>query len=265
MKIFSWLINGLISIAIILSSHAFANQLSILTEHLAPFQIVSEKAIGGISTEIIEATLNESGYQYSIEAYPWTSSYHRAKHEKNTCIYSLARIPDREPLFKWVGHITTSTISFYALTRNQITITDLEDAKKYKIAVIKDDVTHHFLISNGFVEGENFYVMNNYDALLQLLEIPSRRIDLVILNDDLISSRVKSQKEASKYKSVHLLKELSLNFYFACSLNTEQSIVDKLVKVMQKLEQQGVYSVIRNRWKKSMVNLLLCDGNKDCS
>lgn len=265
MKVRSWLIKGVAATAMLFSGHIFAIQLSILTEHLAPFQIVTPKAIGGISTEIIEATLSESGYQYSIEAYPWTSSYHRAKHEKNTCIYSLARIPERELLFKWVGHITTSTISFYALKNNELMVNSLEDAKKYKIAVIKDDVTHHFLLSNGFVEGENFYVMNNYDALLQLLEMPSRQIDLVIINDDLINSRVKNKAEVSKYKSVHMLKGLSLDFYFACSLNTEQDIVNKLTNVMKKLEQQGVYSIIRKKWKKSMVNLLLCKDNKVCS
>ena len=98
--------------------------------------------------------------------------------------------------------------------------------------------------------------MNNYDSLLQLLEIPSRQIDLVVLNDDLLNNRVKNSNEATKYKSVFLLQDLTLDFYFACSLKTERAIIDSLRKTMKKLEQQGVYSTIRNRWRQSMVNLI---------
>ena len=233
-----------------------AQKITILTEHLAPFQIVSGETIGGISTEIINATLKEANYEYQISAYPWSISFNRAKREKNTCIYSLSRIPDREPFFNWVGHIISSTVSLHSLASKNIIITELNDAKKYKIAVIREDVTHHFLLSKGFIENENLYVMDNYDSLLKLLEIPSRNIDLVVINDDLIYNRVKSTEAASKYKNVYNMKDLTLNFYFACSLNTEKDIVDKLKATMKKLEQQGNFAVIRKKWRSTMINML---------
>jgi polar amino acid transport system substrate-binding protein len=74
-------------------------------------------------------------------------------------------------MFKCVGDITKSSISLYSLASNPIQISQLDEAKKYKIAVIRDDVTHHFLINNGFVEDENIYVMDNYDSLLNLPSI----------------------------------------------------------------------------------------------
>lgn len=234
----------------------FATKLTIVTEHLAPFQIVHSTSITGLSTEIVKATLDESEYKYEIVAHPWSLSFNRAQQEENICIYSLARIPERNLLFQWVGHITTSSISLYALKKNGITISSLNDAKKYKIAVIKDDVTHHFLLSKGFVDNENLYVMSNYDALLLLLETPSRQIDLIVINDDLINSRIKGKEEAAKYSNVHELEELTLDFYFACSLSTKKNIVKNLINIMKKLELSGVNSKIRERWKKNMVNLI---------
>jgi len=244
-------------IFIIFSSSAIsASKLTVVTEHLAPFQIVNSNTITGFSTEIVQAALDKSELDYKIESYPWSLSFNRAMYEENICIYSLARIPDRELMFQWIGHITTSTISFYTLKGKPLNISNLNDAKKYKTAVIEDDVTHHFLLSKGFVEGENLYVMRNYDALLKLLETPSRQIDLIIINDDLIYSRVKSKKEASKYLNVHMLDELTLDFYFACSLNTAKDIVSKLTAEMKKLEDLGLYLTIRNKWKKRMVNTI---------
>lgn len=250
------LVLGIFVATLIFSSKAFTAKINIVTEHLAPFQIVTETGIEGLATEVINATLQATNISYDIEAHPWSQSYNRALHVENTCIYSLAHIPKRKPLFQWVGHITNSTISLYALSKNPIIIDNLSQAKRYKIAVIKDDVTHHFLISKGFIENKNLYVMNNYDSLLKLLEIPNRQIDLVVLNDDLLKNRVKNSAETSKYKNVFVLKELTLDFYFACSLTTEKSIVRTLANTMKKLEQQGKFSAIRQKWQQSMVNLI---------
>jgi len=240
----------------IFSANIQAKELTILTEHLAPFQIVHKNEIGGISTEIVEATLQGLPFEYTIEAYPWSLSYNRALYEKDTCIYSLGRIPEREHLFNWIGQIISSTVSMYSLASNNLKISTLNDAKQYKTAVIRDDVTHHFLLSKGFIENQNLYVMDNYDSLLQLLHKPSRNIDLVVLNDDLIFHRVKSTKAALKYKNVYRVQDFTLDFHFACSKATEQSIVVTLKEMMKKLEQKGILPAIRKKWKTKMINTL---------
>jgi len=255
-KVNEALVVGLVLFLAFFCGRVLATKLNILTEHLAPYQIVSKDSIKGLSTEIVEATLKESQYAYDIAAYPWALSFSRAKYGKNTCIYSLARIPQRETLFKWVGHIASSTISLYSLKNSQIVISNLEEAKKYNVAVIRDDATHQFLLTKGFVENENLYVVNNYDVLLKLFDLTSRHIDLVVLNDDLLKNRVKDLNEVSKYSSVFQFKELTLNFHFACSLNTEQKIVDNLINSMKVLEKRGVFLGIRNKWKKNMVSLI---------
>lgn len=239
-----------------LCSKVMSATVDIVTEHLAPFQIVNGRTITGLSTEIIQATMKEANLTYSLEAHAWSLSYNSALKEKNTCIYSLAHLPQREALFQWIGHITQSTTSLYALKSHPVSIKNLEDAKRYKIAVIKDDVTHHFLISKGFIENENLYVMNNYDALLKLLEIPSRQIDLVVMNDDLLNNRLDNAEEVSKYKNVYLFKDFTMDFYFACSLNTDKTIVSSLIQAMKNLEKSGDFSAIRNKWQKNMVNVI---------
>lgn len=249
MKIIVALIQAL-GLLFLSSISAFVNgqQLTILTEHLAPFQIVKDSKITGITTEIVEKTLRTAKYDYKIEALPWATAFNLAKREKNTCIYSLTRIPTREPLFNWVGHIVNTETSLYSLASKEFSISSIDDAKKYKIAVIREDVTHHFLLSKGFIEGDNLYVMDNYDALLELLETPSRSIDFILINDDLIFHRVKSTKAASKYKNVYFVKELTLDFYLACSLNTDQNIVEKLQQTMKKLEEDGIFNDIRKKY-----------------
>ena len=258
-------IKGLILSTVLFSATAISAKINIVTEHLAPFQIVTKNSIGGLSTEIVEATLKEANIAYNIQAHPWSISYNRALKEENLCIYSLARIPERKALFQWVGHLSDSTISLYTLSHRSITIDNLAQAKNYKVAVIKDDVTHHFMLSRGFEENINLYVMNNYDALLNLLETPNRHIDLVLLNDDLLNNRLKNSSKAAKYKSVYLIDELTLNFHFACSLNTGKAIVTPLVQAMTTLEEQGAFTEIKNKWQKNMVNLIKVTETKNAN
>lgn len=99
-------------------------------------------------------------------------------------------------------------------------------------------------------------MVDNYDALLKLLDLPSHHIDLVVLNDDLLNNRVKNSVDALKYKSVFQFEELTLNFNFACSLNTDEKIIDKLTNAMKVLEKRGVFFGIREKWKQSMVSLI---------
>lgn len=248
-----------ISLSIIfalLCKQVLAAKLKIVTEHLAPYQIVTDNSITGLSTEIIEATLKESQYPYELSAHPWSSAFHTVKHEKNTCIYSLARIPSREPLFSWIGHIASSSVSLYSLKNSKITINNIEQAKAYNIAVIRDDFSHHFLLSKGFTENTNLYVVDNYHALLKLLEMPNRNIDLVIINDDLLKYRVANVGDIKKYKNVFKFEELSLDFYLACNLNTDPQIINDLTNAMNTLEKHGTLPTIRSKWKKNMVNLI---------
>ena len=169
------LIKGLLAVSwgiylFLFSGQVLAKKIHILTEHLAPYQIVTENSIKGLSTEIVEATLKESQFTYAITAHPWALSYSRARHAENTCIYSLARTFVREPLFKWVGHIASIPVYLYSIKDRHIVVSNIEEAKKYNIAAIRDDVSHQFLLTKGFVEKKNLYVVNNYDALLKLLE-----------------------------------------------------------------------------------------------
>ena len=234
------------------SNSVLSAKINMVTEHLAPFQIVESNTITGLSSEIVKATLKATQYSYNLSAHTWEVSYNQALKEANTCIYSLARIPSREKLFQWIGAITHSNTSFYALENKKIQISRLEDAKNYKIAVINSDVSHHFLLSKGFVENKHFYVLNNYDALLKLLEIPSRNIDLVISNEALLTYRVNHVKELLKYKKIMKIKELNLDLHLACSLKTEKAIVRKLNETMEKLEKNGTFFNIRDKWQKKL-------------
>jgi polar amino acid transport system substrate-binding protein len=107
---------------LLMSSHWYSNtqesDLVFVTEHLPPFQIEQNNEVKGYTTEIIKKALSHTDLSPIFKVYPWSRSYQIAQERKNTCIYAIARTPQREALFKWIDVITTTNSHFIGLKEN---------------------------------------------------------------------------------------------------------------------------------------------------
>ncbi len=231
-----------------LLSHA-APSIKLVTEHLPPFQMETPQGLTGYATEIVQATMAQAKIDYTVEVMSWSRAYNLALRDANTCIYSISKGAEREQHFQWIGAISYSLTSIYSLKkRHDIQIKTLEDAKKYTIAVTKDDITHHFLLSRGFKEGEQLYVIENVYSMLNILK-GRKNIDLIIVNDTILKYRAEeSGVPFIELKKQLELPELPLDFYLACSKKTDKALADQLAASLQKLKDSGKFEQIRDQW-----------------
>lgn len=227
----------------------------IVTEHLPPYQIISDdKSISGFAVDIIRATMAHSHYAYSLKSYPWVRSYKLAQVKENHCIFSVARLQSREKLFKWVGPISkVNNTVMWALKGKNIEIDNLDDAKKYTVAVNRSDIAHTGLMDLGLKEGEHLYVLDNTKSLIKLL-VTRPEIDLIVADDTTISFRAELVGEdINALQRVYEIKDLPLNFFFACSKKTDDKIIKHLAKNLQSLYQDGTYDTIWDKWKSKLI------------
>ncbi|WP_284244721.1 substrate-binding periplasmic protein [Thalassotalea insulae] len=228
-------------------------ELTIVTEYSPPYQeLSSQGVVTGFTTEVIKAVLAQTPFHYQINIYPWSRSFMMAKEQPNTCIYSMARNPQREQYFQWVAPIVTTVDYFIGLSeRSDINIQTMADAKNYNVAVLKDDRTYEMLINQGFIKNKNLYVINNTYSMLKLLLI-RKDIDLVLADSINIEYRAKYHDiDPSKFRSYYRLNQQPINLYLACSLNTPKEIVKKLTSAMQLIMRNGSYQIIHKRWHKN--------------
>ena len=99
---------------IILSSPAQA--LTLTTEDYPPFNIVDAKSqqVSGISTEKVIEVMARAKESYTITAYPWVRAYQLAQKERDTCVFSTTRTPERVALFQWVGPLVKNNWYIFA-------------------------------------------------------------------------------------------------------------------------------------------------------
>jgi polar amino acid transport system substrate-binding protein len=145
-------------------------KLRVITEEYPPFNFTDEAGnITGQSTEVVRQVMSKTSGQANIEVLPWDQGYALVQKEQGTMLFSTARIPQRENLFKWVGPIGTSDNWFYCKRGADKVISSLEDAKKVKsIAVYKDDFNQIFLQGNGFTNLD--ISQNNAECVKKLVD-----------------------------------------------------------------------------------------------
>ena len=125
--------------------------IQVVTE-TTPYTYLKGDRVIGAATEVVEKTLQSAGLtDFKIKIYPWARAYDMALKEPDVLIYLIARTPVREPQFKWAGEIMKIQYHLYRLrVRTEVDVKTLDEAKKYTIGVMRDDVRHQYLQSKGF-------------------------------------------------------------------------------------------------------------------
>ena len=186
---------------------------------------VIEGKIGGSLTNIVELSLKGADlHDYHIDVYPWARAYQLALREPYTLIYPIARTPEREELFKWVGEIQKVRFYFVKLAaRKDINIRKLDDARPYTIAIIRDDVRHLYLQHHGFTKLVPVAKWNDYvERLLK------GQIDLLVLAEsDLVRLCAKNAATCHRFEESPAIDELTSSLFMAYSRNTPDAIVER--------------------------------------
>ncbi|MFP6849812.1 MAG: transporter substrate-binding domain-containing protein [Pseudomonas sp.] len=192
--------------------------------------------VSGPATAVVERTLNAAGLEYQLALYPWARAYDMALQQPNVLIYLILRTPEREQLFKWVGEVKPYKAYLYKLRQRQdIQVNSLEDAKRYSIGVVRDDVRHAYLKSQGFTK--LFVAPQNHNNMRQLL---NGQIDLLpLLEGDAKRLSKEAGADFTSLEQVMPLDGLITGLYLAYSNATEDAIVERTRRAFEQLRSSG--------------------------
>lgn len=207
---------------LVLARHGQAEPIEVVTETSS--YVTSDGArVAGAGTAFVEAVLQAAGIsEYNIAIYPWARAYDMALQQPNVLIYLLARTPERENQFKWVGEYTQAEPVLYALQgREDIVVQSIAGARPYRIGVIREDMRHRYLVENGF--SRLVVSSQNLENLRKLL---SGQVDLVPMPER--EARVLCAEagiDFSQLRAVMSMPDLASDLYLAFSRGTDDALV----------------------------------------
>ncbi|MBF0099987.1 MAG: transporter substrate-binding domain-containing protein [Desulfobacterales bacterium] len=229
-----------------MTSVSYGHTIHVVTEDYPPYNFKENDSIVGVSTEVVRAVLKEAGFEVNILLYPWPRAYNMALENENTIIYSISRTSERETLFKWIGVVAPADNYLFALKkRTDITIQTLDEAKKYMIGTVRDDVADLYLIGKGFEVIKHIERASNYE--LNMKKLIGGRIDLWFAAELVGNFFLKKNGYVPEetVRKVYMLDEISgEGLYMAFSKKTSDHTVEICKKALEKIKQNGTYSLI---------------------
>jgi len=232
-------------VLVVLAGTVFAFQpayaLKLLTEENPPLNYTEKGKVSGTATEVVQEMGKRAKMKVDIESMPWDKAYEKAQADKETCLYSTARLSNRENAFKWVGPIATNQWALYALNGFTGKIASLKDVRPYRVGGVERDAKTEYLKQSNITN----IVEENNDARnppkLTLNRKEAQKIDLWITS----AASAKSTAEKAKVpgiKQVLVVRDEEL--YLACSPRTQPATLKALADALAGMKKDGSYEKI---------------------
>ncbi|WP_234407530.1 substrate-binding periplasmic protein [Pseudomonas bohemica] len=229
---------------------ARAQPLRIVTEQLPPYSMTLDGKLTGMSTEVVQAVLKQINVQASIQSMPWARAYDLALHDPDVLIYSITRTAERERLFKWVGTIASSRWYIYSSSTHPINLMDLDDARDWQTATVKEDVGEQYLIGKKFVVGRQLQSSNRYELNYQKLR--TGHVDLWIsdeLNANYLARQAGDDPARTLVQSLRVPElEEDGGLSMAFSVGTPDATVQLFQEGLRTIRENGTYDAIARKW-----------------
>ena len=245
----------LVLIIFIFFSHSFAlaqnvDDILYMTEDDPPFNFKEDGELKGISVDLMVLMLQKLNSKLSrddIKLYPWVRGYLYVQKSPNTCLFAMTRSKKREKLFKWVGPFSPNPIVLFALKSKNIKINSIEDLNKYKIGVVKDDISELYLIDKK-IPTENIERVPYPEQNAQKLNIG--RIDMWAYGDTVGMWIIK--KNGLNPQNFEIIYQLGIpgELYFAFHKETSNELIQGFQIALDELKKEGKYQEVLDRYLK---------------
>ncbi|OOQ41953.1 amino acid ABC transporter substrate-binding protein [Pseudomonas fluorescens] len=212
--------------------------LVLLTENFPPYNMAKngknfaqDENIDGIATDIVREIFKRADITYSLTLrFPWERIYKLTLEKPGYGVFVMARLPDREKLFKWVGPIGPDDWIMLAKADSKITLETLNDARKYKIGAYKGDAIAETLAKQGL---NPIVVLRDQDNAKKLV---NGQIDLWATGDP-AGRYLARQEGVSGLKTV--LRFNSAELYLALNKDVPDETVAKLQAALDQMRKEG--------------------------
>ena len=223
---------------------ASVDDIAFMTEQYPPYNLSEDNELKGIAVDILSLMMLRTESLLTrddILLLPWGRGYKRVLSEPNTCLFSTTRTEERESLFKWVGPIAPNTVGLIAKKESNISITNNEDLKNYKIGTIIDDVAEAHLMKAGIDEDSLGRVASTTQNIKKL---NLGRIDLWGYGVNVAMWELKAYGlNPGDYELVYTLDD-SKELFFAFNKDTPDSVIHELQTALDSIKADGEYQKI---------------------
>ncbi len=228
-------------------SVVFAQDLHAYTEEWPPYNYMAGDELKGISTEILNEICEHVKINCAIQMVPWLRAYKTVQETQNTLIYSIARTPQREKDFAWIGPILPRTTWIYGKAGMQASIHNFKDLASARIGMIRGEVSIDDLLAAG-VPQSSILVLNSNTDVMRMMKLG--KVDVLVNTEIGMAINLKNFSVPPETFTKLLKLSEGGSLYFAMNPQSDPALIDKLQTNIDKLKREGkIEAIVRNYTK----------------
>jgi len=241
-----WLIATCLLICGCLSARA--ETIAAYTEDLPPYNYTAAQGQPtGYSVELLALLMAAAHVDYHVELMPWARAVSEARHTPGALAFTMAKTPERAPNFLWIGPIARRNTAILGLTSHPLSLSSLDDARRFKIGALNGDVGMEMLLQHGFIAGRNLIVESRRNDLIRLLQNGS--IDLIVGNAPAMRHVAARSGLAGGDLTIRLvLADEEDGYYFALNRNTAPDMVARLQHAWASLQGTEAVAALKRKY-----------------
>jgi polar amino acid transport system substrate-binding protein len=227
-------------------------QLDMLTDDFPPYSFAENGRISGICMDMVHAALKDHPYTLTIQLFPFARAYATTRDGKNIFEFCVARTPEREDLFHWIGPVGPTAEGLLSLaSRKDIRLTEARDMAAFQIGTVIEDVVDQYLTARQEAMGLQLQRVSTYRQNMR--KLMAGRIDLWAGN--LIVGFQLARElgyDPSLLRAVHFFPELDSDYYLVTGKKSDPILVEELTKIFDAFVVSGHYGrmaeAFRQNW-----------------
>ena len=249
MRVFKILISAMFILLVSLQAFAMdAEELIYLTEDYKLYSYIENNQMKGIAIDLLKLMWSEMGVpEQKIKFLPWARGYFALQTQPKTVLFATARTKERENLFKWVCPITTNKYVLIALKKRNIKINTLEDARKYRIGAIREDIAEQILLNANFQAGLGKEIDSVTRMEQNFRKIQVNRIDLIAYGENGVFEYINDLGlKPNDFETVFDLKESTICYAF--HKNTEDQLIKKFQMALDAIGKKPILDTLLKQY-----------------
>jgi polar amino acid transport system substrate-binding protein len=232
---------ALVVAALVAPAHA----LTLITEENPPLNYTEGGRVIGYATAVVTEMGKRARIPLKFAVMPWAKGYVAAQAGRDNCLYSTARLENRENLFQWVGPIAFNRWGVYGRTDFAAEIRSLEDLKPHRIGAVTFDAKADYLKAQSVV---NLLLVDDDRANPPRLFLP--KTDANYIDLWVTSLRGAKQTAGGRLKDIKLVYTIrDVPSWLACSPYVPREVIGKLRGALASMDKDGTLQRIADRYE----------------
>ena len=231
-----------IVLGLLLGKSAVAAQpLRVVLEVSPPHQTLDNGKVGGLTTAVVAAMLQQAGLSANFEVYPWARAFRIAATTPDVLIYNIARTPEREAQFEWIGIVTRYKFGLLKLSRrDDIQVGELADIQHYVVGAQREDFSAEWLRDTAKQPAQKLELQPDVLETWRLLV--NGKLDLMIDDPQAIDDMLHlHQLQRRDITFVLFPQELEQYTWIALKKGSSPELVQRLRRAYQQIQGSSVY------------------------